>query len=294
MNHAAQIVGLGEILWDVFPDSTKFGGAPANFACCAAELAASISVHMVSGVGKDDLGDRAIRSLQQHGVETSCVARLDQVTGRVDVTLDEAGNASYEFAANSAWDNVPWNDQLGKLAADTRAVCCGTLGQRCETSRKTIQRFVATAPDDALKIFDINLRPPFYSDEIIRQSIELANVLKLNDDELPVVAEMFHLTGDPESMLRQLAERQELRCIALTLGESGAGLLIGDAFHRSKGVKTNVMDTVGAGDSFTAAMTIGLLQNRPIGEIADQAAKVAAYVCSQPGATPPIPNELKW
>ena len=173
------VVGLGEVLWDVFPDGPRFGGAPANFACSAAGLSNEIDVTMASAVGDDELGRGALKELQQRNVDTSVVAIRPEPTGTVHVSLDDAGHASYRFAENTAWDCIPWKDALQELAARTNAVCFGTLGQRSETSRKSIQLFVQAVPKSALKIFDINLRPPFYDDDVIQQSLRICNVLKL-------------------------------------------------------------------------------------------------------------------
>ncbi|MEI8316534.1 MAG: PfkB family carbohydrate kinase [Planctomycetia bacterium] len=290
-----QIVGLGEILWDVFPDGARFGGAPANFACSAAGLAAgSARVGMAGAVGRDDLGQRALAELTSRGVAVTAVAVLPQPTGRVDVTVDLAGHASYVFAPDCAWDNVPWSDSLERLAAETSAVCFGTLSSRGSVSLATIRRFVAAVPSPALRILDINLRPPFWSSDIVRDSLPLANVVKCNDDELPVVAEILGLTGSPESILRQLVDRHALRLAALTRGAKGSLLVTADgAASDLPGTPVEVIDTVGAGDAFTAAVTLGLLAGWPLSKLHAHAERVAAYVCTQPGGTPPIPADLR-
>ena len=290
-----QIVGLGEILWDVFPDGARFGGAPANFACSAAGLAAgSARVGMAGAVGRDDLGQRALAGLTSRGVAVTAVAVLPQPTGRVDVTVDLAGHASYVFAPDCAWDNVPWSDSLERLAAETSAVCFGTLSSRGATALATIRRFVAAVPSPALRILDINLRPPFWSSDIVRDSLPLANVVKCNDDELPVVAEILGLTGSPESILRQLVDRHALRLAALTRGAKGSLLVTADgAASDLPGTPVEVIDTVGAGDAFTAAVTLGLLAGWPLSKLHAHAERVAAYVCTQPGGTPPIPADLR-
>ncbi|QEG40608.1 Ribokinase [Roseimaritima ulvae] len=287
------IVGLGEILWDVFPDGPRFGGAPANFSCSAASLAASSArVSMVSAVGDDSLGSRALQSLQDKHVDTTHVAVVQHPTGKVDVSLDEDGKASYEFASDTAWDNLPWHDDLLPLAARADAVCFGTLGQRSDCSRQTIQRFLAATRPQTLRIFDINLRPPYYNETVIQQSLQLANVLKLNDEELPILCELYECGGSDVEQLRQLSERCELKGIALTLGSQGATLLWNGQLHSADAVETEVVDTVGAGDAFTAALALGLLAEEPLAVINERATRVAAYVCSQSGATPPLPTSL--
>ncbi len=290
-----QIVGLGEILWDVFRDGARFGGAPANFACSASGLAAgSARVSMAGAVGGDDLGRRALAEFTARGVDVAAVAVLSEPTGRVDVTVDAAGHASYVFAPDCAWDNVPWSDSLERIAAATTAVCFGTLSSRGATSRATIRRFVAAVPFPALRILDINLRPPFWSSDIVRDSLPFANVVKCNDDELPVVAEILGLSGSPEAILRQLVDRHDLRLAALTRGAKGSLLVTaGGSSSDLPGTPVDVVDTVGAGDAFTAAVTLGLLAGWPLSTLHAHAERVAAYVCTQRGGTPPIPADLR-
>jgi len=290
----ATVIGIGEILWDVFPDGPRFGEAPANFACGVAELARDrIDVYMAGGVGADDLGRRAIEALQLHGVDTSCVAVVDRPTGQVLVELDAVGQASYEFAADAGWDNVAWSDGLQQLAARADAVSFSTLGQRSESSRQTIQRFVRATPAKCLRVLDINLRPPFWNEEIVMQSLRLANVLKLNDAELSVLAEMLGWSGADHELLQQLVDRFSLQLAAVTRGAAGA-LLLRESGEQSDlpGQPTVVVDTVGAGDSFTAALVIGLLSGLPLATINAWGNRIAAFVSSQPGATPYIPDYL--
>jgi fructokinase len=288
------VIGIGEILWDVFPDGPRFGGAPANFACSVAELARDrIDVYMAGGVGADDLGRRAIEALHAHGVDTSCVAVVDRPTGQVLVKLDAAGRASYEFAADAAWDNVAWSDGLQQLAARADAVCFSTLGQRSEISRQTIQRFVRATAAECLRVLDINLRPPFWNEEIVMQSLQLANVLKVNDAELSILADVLGWRGADHELLQQLVDRFSLQLVALTRGSAGA-LLLSESGERSDlpGQPTVVVDTVGAGDSFAAALVVGLLSGLPIATINAWGNRVAAFVSSQPGATPHVPDYL--
>jgi len=285
----AVIVGLGEILWDVFPDGPRFGGAPANFACHVAAL--GHPSEMVSAVGKDELGERALTELRNRGVATRCVHRHeDRPTGIVTVSLDDEGHASYEFAADTAWDAVPWSGELARVAEQTSAVSFGTLGQRSECSRQTIRRFLAATPSTALRIFDINLRPPFVSDSVILESLALANVLKLNDEELPELAALCAWTGPDVEILQKLAEKFTLRAVALTRGAGGAVLLGGSQVSEHPGIETHVVDTVGAGDAYTAVLTLGLLEGRNLDAINRGACQVAAFVCSQSGATPQLPD----
>ena len=288
------VIGIGEILWDVFPDGPRFGGAPANFACSVAELGRDrIDVYMAGSVGANDLGRRAIEALHLHGVDTSCVAVVDRPTGQVRVKLDAAGRASYEFAADAAWDNVAWSDGLQQLAARADAVCFSTLGQRSEISRQTIQRFVRATPTACLRVLDINLRRPFGNEEIVLQSLQLANVLKLNDAELSILADMLGWSGVDHELLPQLVDRFSLQLVALTRGAAGA-VLLSESGERSDlpGQPTVVVNTVGAGDSFAATLVIGLLSGLPLATINAWGNRVAAFVSSQSGATPQLPDHL--
>ena len=286
------ITGIGEVLWDIYPDAAHFGGAPANFACHAASLGAES--WMVSAVGTDELGDRALQSLRERNVQSRHVARDPRhATGRVLVTLNDAGQASYEFAADTAWDHLAWSDELAALAARCDAVCFGTLGQRSPVSRETIRRFVEATPRTALRVFDVNLRQRFYDKETIDASLQIATALKLNDEELPIVAELcgIHATA-PREMLIELMSCYELRLAALTRGPLGSLLLAGREEDDCAAPPTTVVDTVGAGDAFTATLVTGFLRALPLAEINRHANAVASFVCSQNGATPALPAHL--
>ncbi|MFN9372291.1 MAG: carbohydrate kinase family protein [Planctomycetaceae bacterium] len=289
------LVGLGEILWDLFPDGPRFGGAPANFACTAAELGARVAtVEMVSAVGTDPLGDQALAALRQHGVQVSAVPQLDFPTGTVLVELDPRGQATYSFASNTAWDNLAWTPTLAELASRTSLVCFGTLGQRAAPSLATIRRFVEATPATASRLLDINLRPPHWNAAVVHESLPLANVVKLNDQELAELSPLLDLTGPEPLRLEQLLRRYDLRLVALTRGERGSVLLSATG-ERSElpGEPVTVADTVGAGDAFSAALALGLVLGHPLADIHRRASCVAAYVCTQSGATPGIPTELR-
>lgn len=288
------VLGLGEILWDVFPDGPRFGGAPANFACNFAGLAGlSARVAMVSAVGDDPLGHKALEALTERHVSTDGIATSQQPTGTVLVTLDAAGHAGYEFAEHTAWDNLVWHDSLDALAHNASAVCFGTLGQRSAVSRETIRRFVRETPERCLRVLDINLRPPYWSGDVVLASLQMANVLKLNEDELSVVAELLSLTGSEIELLGLLVERFRLKAAVMTRGAHGAVLMSEGQVSEHPGRQVNVIDTVGAGDSFTATVVLGLLRGLPLDRINAWAGVVAAWVCSQPGATPAIPDHLR-
>ncbi len=288
------ILSLGETLWDVFPDGPRLGGAPLNYACGVAELAKSAAkAYLVSAVGDDALGQRAVESLRQHGVDASHVQIDQRETGQVWIDLDSVGAASYRFAENAAWDYLKWGADLQKLAANCDAVCFGTLGQRGECSRSTIQRLVGETPEHALRILDVNLRAPYFDDDVIRESLALANILKLNDDELPILARLCGVEGSPLEIMQQLSKQLKLRYLARTRSARGAILIAGEAISDLPGNPVNLVDTVGAGDAFTAAMTLGILAGRTLDEVNRCAIDTATYVCSQAGATMSFPENLR-
>jgi fructokinase len=286
------VVGLGEVLWDVFPDAAHFGGAPANFACHAAALGAEAWV--VSAIGQDELGRRARRTLEAHGVRTAALQESAAYpTGTVAVSIDQNGVASYQFAPEVAWDHLEWTQALEELAARCRAVCFGSLAQRSPISRATVHRFLSATAPDALRVFDVNLRQQFYDPEILASSLAAASMLKLNHDELPVLAQSLGLAPAPEvEALRELKGRFALRCVALTRGAQGSMVLWDGVVDEQKPPVVTVADTVGAGDAFTAALVLGLLRGTPLPVAHRHASDVAAYVCTQHGATPPLPPNL--
>ena len=286
------VVGLGETLWDLFPDGAVWGGAPGNVACDAAGLGARS--FMVSRVGCDPLGDQGIAALESLGVDCTHLQRDPRhPTGTVAVTLAPAGDASYVFATDTAWDHLEWEPGLDQLAAAADAVCFGTLGQRSEESKQTIRRFLAAATR-AVRVFDVNLRQHFYSPELIRESLTLATVLKLNDEELPVVAAACGVVeNDPVAAVRRLADRYGLRLAALTRAAAGSVLAADGVVSTRPAVAPVIVDTVGAGDAFTAAVITGLLCGRPLEAIHDHASRLAAFVCGCRGATPRIPAEMR-
>jgi fructokinase len=288
------VVGLGEALWDVLPDADHFGGAPANVALHAAALGAES--WLVSAVGQDARGDAALARLDAAGVRRDTVARLaDHPTGVVRVTLDAAGHPVYDIATESAWDYLPWSVAVQQVAERADAIAFGSLAQRSPTSRATIRRAVAAARGASWRLFDVNLRQRYYDADVLTESLELANAVKLNEEELPIVARLCGLAETrPVEQLRALCERFDLRLAALTRGPCGSVLATPDRVCESPAASTVVADTVGAGDAFTATLLIGMLAGRALDEVSRRANAVAAYVCSQPGATPPIPETLRW
>jgi fructokinase len=293
------VIGVGEVLWDLLLSGPQLGGAPANFAYHAHALGARAQV--ITRVGKDDYGREIIRRFHKMGLPETTVQIDDTVpTGTAKVALSGDGLAQFTIQENVAWDHIAVTPEALVAASEAHAICFGSLAQRSEPSRNTIQQLGAAAPVDALRVFDINLRQQFYSRGLIEQSLQLANVLKLNDDELPTLAKMFGLTGLPEHPIKHqiewLAHTFSLRLVALTRGANGSLLYQKDNNEvrwsdcPSRPVK--VVDTVGAGDSFTAAMVLGLLRKMDLDEINTIANEVARFVCSQPGATPALPIEF--
>lgn len=291
------LIGLGEVLWDVFPDDSRFGGAPANFACCAAEISdGKCEIAMVSAVGDDALGRIALQELEGHGVDVSAVETMpEHPTGQVTVQLDSQGHASYQFANDVAWDHLPWSDSYGQLAKRADVVCYGTLGQRNLPSQQTISHFLSNTKETCLRLFDVNLRSPFWNPNIILESIKRATAIKLNDDELPIVSNLLNMSGSNEDVMRQILERYSLQFVALTRGVNGSLFL-----HRNgqsidlPGEPVNVVDTVGAGDAFTACLAVGFTcTSKSLADVLHWASRVAAYVCTQSGATPKIPSHLR-
>jgi fructokinase len=282
------LVGLGEVLWDLLPGGKQLGGAPCNFAYHAKALGGTGVP--VSAVGADELGREILARVKAAGMSTEFI-QVDGAhpTGTVDVQVDAGGVPAFIIHNNVAWDFIRVTPATLDLARRADAVCFGSLGQRGACSRETIQGFVdATAPK-ALRIFDINLRQRFYSAELIEASLRRSNVLKLNDQELPVVAELLKLRAsalNPQAVVAELAERFRLRLVALTRGASGSLLFAEGAVSLHPGVRVQVADTVGAGDAFTAALALGLLQGRGLESIARFANQVAAFVCSREGGTP--------
>lgn len=282
-------IGIGEILWDVFPEGAKFGGAPANFASHASALGADSA--MFSAVGADHLGEQALAELEKRSVNCAAVARSPRPTGTVNVRVDAGGVPSYEFAADTAWDRLEFTPTAADLAAKADIVAFGTLGQRSPDSRRAIGEFIEATSPDAWRVFDVNLRQDFHSPEIIVESIRRANVLKLNDEELPaVMAAIGRSAEDPPATLLGAFN---LRAVALTRGDAGAELHLADECHRAPALEVDVADTVGAGDAFTAALVVGLFHELPPAYVLNAAVRIAAFVCSRPGATPELPVELR-
>jgi fructokinase len=282
------IVGIGEVLWDLLPDGKFLGGAPGNFAFHASQLGAEGIV--ASAVGRDALGDEIIERLDSLGLSTEYIQRNDAPTGTVTATLDAEGKATYIIHEDVAWDRMQACQQWDELAWLADAICFGSLSQRANDAVYRFIKFATRRPGGGLRIFDVNLRQYYYSSEVIHLSLQFSQVFKLNDEELPVVAELLELAGNEAEIVAALWEKYpSLRVIALTRGASGSTLFTRfrhsdhPGYPLAEGVTP---DTVGAGDSFTAALAVGLLRFDDLDTLHDKASKLAAFVCSQPGGTP--------
>ena len=289
-----EVVGIGEILWDLLPSGKQLGGAPANFTCHAWALGAE--ARLVSRVGEDDLGCEIIERWTARSMPTDTIEiDRERPTGTVSVELDADGQPKYTIHERVAWDRIEADDAALNAVSMADAVCFGTLAQRTKSARAALEVLLSASRPDALRIFDVNLRPPFVARDVIVESMKPANVLKLNEHELPVLADIFSLSGSPAEQIAELARRFELRLVALTRGGEGSLLFADGALSEHPGLYTKVVDTVGAGDAFTAALTLGFLQDWNLDRINYWANEVASYVCSQPGATPIIPEGfLLW
>ena len=294
------VIGLGEVLWDVLPSGRQIGGAPANFAFHVSQF--GLPVRVVSAIGDDELGAETRQVFARRHLQ-AIMPSLPQPTGTVLAQIDETGVAHYHFPDDVAWDNISFTPEMERVAQNTQAVCWGSLAQRSECSRRSILKFVDTVPSGRgqYKIFDINLRQNFYTKEIIIDSLQRANVLKINDEELVIVARMFGLQGtDLEAKCRTLLTEYQLDMVILTCGENGsyiftpaceANPLGGTSFMETPHVK--VSDTIGAGDSFTGTFVASLIEGLGIREAHARAVRVSAYVCTQAGAMPILPEEVK-
>ncbi|MGI9428962.1 MAG: carbohydrate kinase family protein [Bythopirellula sp.] len=296
------IVGLGEALFDCFPERAILGGAPINFAVHANQLLQPLGgmVTVVSRIGKDDLGRQLLQEVTDQGLGLDYIQQDDRLpTGSVQVTLDATGQPTYEIAADVAWDYLASTKQTNELAARCQAVCFGTLAQRSPTSRQAIQNFLQAA-GQALRVFDLNLRQEFFDGNVIEQSLQLANVVKLNQEELQLTCKLLDLdsAAKPGNEIEQafiVCRTFELDAVALTRGDAGTLLFTRDrCIEGSVGNYPNSAnaDSVGAGDGCCAAFICGLLLGWPLESVLDLANRVGAFVASQPGATPELPAEL--
>lgn len=284
-----KVIGIGELLWDLLPTGPRMGGAPVNFASHAKALGADATV--ISRVGADEPGARLIGELRTLGVATDGIT-VDALnpTGTVVVSLDSAGQPQFKIVGGVAWDHLHATPETLRRAGSADVICFGSLCQRSASSQAAIHQLVEASSSSALRVFDVNLREDFFSAEILDASLKLANICKLSDCELPVVARMLGLKGGVRGQLHQLVARYGLCLIVYTRGAMGSVLCDGVEWCEHPGFTTKVRDTVGAGDSFAAAVSMGLLQGWSLETISNRANEIAAFVCSRDGAVPELPS----
>ena len=285
------VVGMGEALWDVLPEGKKIGGAPANFAYHVSQFGLPSCV--VSAIGDDALGKEIIENFTSKGLD-QLIAEVPYPTGTVQVEIDQTGIPLYDIKENVAWDNIPYTEHLDALAKRTKAVCFGSLDQRNVISRETINHFLDTMPkdDDSLIVFDVNLRQGFYNKEILCKSMQNCNILKINDEELITVSRMFGYPGiDLQDKCWILLGKYNLKMLILTCGINGSYVFTPGNVSFQPTPKVEVADTVGAGDSFTAAFIASILKGKSVTEAHSIAVKTSAFVCTQKGAMPVLPPE---
>lgn len=287
------VVGIGEVLWDMLPEGRKIGGAPANFAFHVSQF--GIESCVASAVGRDASGRDIIDTLASRGLDM-LIAEVDFPTGSVAVDIDDRGVPHYEIKEDVAWDNIPFSAELQELALRTRAVCFGSLAQRSERSRSTINRFIDAVAqnEDSLIVFDINLRQNYYDAETLSCSMNRCNILKINDEELEELSRLFsYQESDPLGRCRHIMSDYGIEILILTCGIDGSYVMTSDSLSFLPTPRVEVADTVGAGDSFTAAFIAGLLKGRSIADSHARAVRTSAYVCTRSGAMPALPQELK-
>lgn len=293
MNNTKDIVvGMGEALWDVLPEGKKIGGAPANFAYHVSQFGLPSCV--VSAVGEDALGKEIVENFTSKGLN-QLIDEVPYPTGTVQVEIDPAGIPQYDIKENVAWDNIPYTDLLADLAGRTKAVCFGSLAQRNVVSRDTINSFLDAMPDTdgTLKVFDVNLRQGFYTKEILCNSMKRCNILKINDEELVAVSRMFGYPGiDLQDKCWILLGKYNLRMLILTCGINGSYVFTPGNVSFQPTPKVEVADTVGAGDSFTAAFIASILKGKSVAEAHSLAVRTSAFVCTQKGAMPILPKQF--
>ncbi|MDY5878846.1 MAG: carbohydrate kinase [Sodaliphilus sp.] len=285
------VVGMGEALWDVLPEGKKIGGAPANFAYHVSQFGLPSCV--VSAIGDDALGKEIIENFTSKGLD-QLIAEVPYPTGTVQVEIDQTGIPLYDIKENVAWDNIPYTEHLDALAKRTKAVCFGSLAQRNVVSRETINHFLDTMPkdDDSLIVFDVNLRQGFYNKEILCKSMQNCNILKINDEELITVSRMFGYPGiNLQDKCWILLGKYNLKMLILTCGINGSYVFTPGNVSFQPTPKVEVADTVGAGDSFTAAFIASILKGKSVTEAHTIAVKTSAFVCTQKGAMPILPPE---
>jgi len=288
---APLVVAIGAVLWDVFPDGERLGGAPANFAVHANSLGARSA--LVSCVGDDAKGKAAIDVLSGRGVATDAIQiEACRPTGTVPVTLNN-GQPSYEIVEGVAWDAIAWRSELALLAGEAHAICFGTLDQREDQSRQTITRFLDAATTDCLCVFDVNFRQHYHGLDVVMESLNRADILKLNDEEVVLLREYVGGAEDVDAFLESVRTRFNLRCVILTLGEMGCRVVSPEGIFKAHGEEQAVENTVGAGDAFTAAFVLHLLHGADLQVCAQSANDVGGFVTTQDSGMPDLPARFR-
>ena len=276
------VVGIGELLWDVFPTGKRAGGAPINFVYHATQLGAE--GHAISAVGNDIFGTEIIQELSKNNIEYFCET-LSHPTGSVKVELKN-GQPTYTIIEDVAWAHIPLSQPAIDLVKKADAVCFGTLALRHTDSKNTVETLLEYAPKNALRFFDINLRQHYYSKELIEELLNKANVFKINDDEIKVISDMFGVKGTEDEICKWFLEKYNLRYVVLTAGDKYSVIYSKDECSRIDTPKVEVADTVGAGDAFSGAFVAGILTGKTLRQAHEQAVKTAAFVCTKTGAWP--------
>ncbi len=278
-----KIIGLGEILWDVFPERKILGGAPTNFAYHISQF--GFNGYTVSAIGNDSLGKEILDNLEKKQLNY-LIEKTDFPTGTVKVSVDNWGVPQYEICEGVAWDNIPFTSRMANLAKEAQAVCFGSLAQRNRLSRATINAFLDAMSEDSIKIFDINLRQNYYTREIIENSLQKATILKINDEEVVKIAKLLKWEASEKDICKHLLNNYNLDILILTKGTEGSWVLTPKEESFLPTPKITIADTVGAGDSFTAAFIASHLHGRCLVASHQLAVEVSAYVCQQHGAMP--------
>lgn len=285
MRDKLNVLGVGELLWDIFPNRKMLGGAPYNFVYHAKKLGAKVS--LLSAIGNDNNGREIMEILKTNGIRQDLIQLNNKPTGSVSVILDKKGIPSYNIQERVAWDFIRYNPFVERKVTEADIICFGTLAQRSDTSEQVIQRILKNCRPDALLVYDINLRQHFYNQKTEERSLQFCNILKLNDEELELVCELVKIKADDEQgQLVGLLNNYNIRLIALTKGSSGSLLITKTDQSSLQSPLVDVKDTVGAGDSFTAALAIGLARDKTLIEVHKKTIKLSALVCTKSGATP--------
>jgi fructokinase len=293
-----RIAAIGELLWDMLPEGPQLGGAPANFAAISANLALEDAdqIFLISRVGDDPLGRPALQELAAHGVLLDYISvDPERATGTVTVTLNADRVPTYRIEPEVAWDAIPETPQLSALAPTLDAICFGTLAQRSRVTRATLRRLISGTRPDCVRVFDVNLRAPYWTPEILLWGCACATILKMNEEEVPQLAHAVDAPKEqtPEAVAQFLLARFPIQLVAITRGSNGSLLVTREAVLEHPGIAAEVADTIGAGDAFTAGLTCSMLHRFPLPSIAEAANRLGAWVASQHGGMPRMDNSIR-